>query len=796
MHRLIQIRGDNIVRQIPLQKEVYTMGRGPRNDIVFDTPTVSRVHAILTAEGDSYFIADQKSKNHVFVNCEQVEKKLLQSGDEISLSKDVTFFYLNENDAENKMSDLLSRMWNAINRKDFLRLKEVTGRIIALDSLDQILHIVLDESIKLIGAERGFIGLTDENGSVRPDTSVVHNIPITADRDWESLLSYSTIRRAIHTRENVFLTGIREKELSQSFINLNIQSVMCAPLLFGEKLSGILYADSGSQIMEFSETDQFFFSILADHAAIAIENAKLYSQARMSVDQLRAEVDAGEERYRHTLEAAPDAIVIIRMADSQVIQANEAFCRAFACSIGEVLGRTPFDLNLFDNPADMAWLSEIVSEKQEANGFETRVRKKDGSLFDMLLSARFLRIAHEDCMIIAGTDITLRKQMEAELLRAKETAESSSRAKTEFLARMSHEIRTPMNAITGLTHLILETTDLSHVQRDYLGKIQSSAKSLLGIINDILDFSNIEADRLELENIPFDLKDVFDRVLLTVQEKAEEKGNRIRISGDGAVPLFLTGDPLRLGQILLNLADNAIKFTENGEILIRTEVMGYLPNQVRLGFFVNDTGIGIPAEKRSQLFDPFTQADGSATRKYGGAGLGLAICRRLINMMGGSIHVESEPGIGSTFRFTALFGSPLNRQGEPVSITEKTACPKEEPLQITDLRSLPAENNGISETSPASLCPESAVFTLEVLDRLLADGDCDAVEHLPAVRKQLHGLIPGKEMALLEKQVENYDFDKARNILAAITRQLKGIQETGKEDIKPCPDCNTERLSV
>ncbi|MGE0085648.1 MAG: ATP-binding protein [Desulfococcaceae bacterium] len=781
MHRLIQIKGDNIVRQIPLKKDVYTIGRSPQNNIVCDTPTVSRVHAILTADRDSYSITDQKSKNHVFVNCEQVEKKLLLSGDEISLSKDVTFFYLNENDAENKMGDLLSRMWNAINRRDFLRLKEVTGRIIAIDSLDQILHIVLEESIGLIGAERGFIGLTDENGAVRPGTSVVHNIPITADRDWESLLSYSTIRRAIKTRENVFLTGIGETNPSHSIADLNLRSVMCAPLLFGDRLSGILYVDSGHELSEFSETDQFFFSILADHAAIAIENAKLYSKAQMSVEQLRAEVDEGEERYRHTLEAAPDAIVIIRMADSQMIQANRAFCSAFAYSIGEILGITPFDLKLFENPADMAWLTDMIAEKQEVNGFETRVRKKDGSLFDMLISARFLRIAGDDCMIVAGTDISPRKRMEEELRSAKEMAESSSRAKTEFLARMSHELRTPMNAITGLTHLVMETTELNPVQRDYLDKIQSSARSLMGIINDILDFSKMEASHLDLENIPFDLKDVFDNVLLAVQEHAEEKANRVRIWTDRNVPCFLTGDPFRLGQVLNNLADNANKFTENGEISIHAELREYEGDRVTLGFSVSDNGIGIPVEKLSLLFEPFTQADGSATRKYGGAGLGLSICSRLIHMMGGSIHVESEPGMGSTFRFSAVFGTNTDWQSEDIMIPmEKILIPKEK-QPVTDIRSPSVKNNEMAEVPAAGTSAETFPI-LDVLDGLLADGDCDAVEYLPAVRKQMQGRIAEEHLALLEKQVENYDFEKARELVDVMIRHL-GVDR--KQDITP-----------
>ncbi len=699
MHRLIQIKGENIVRQILLRNERYTIGRGPQNDIVLDTPTVSRYHALLLAEGETYSIADQGSKNHVFVNCEKVEKKALQSGDEISLSKDITLFYLNENDAENKISDLLNRMWNAINRKDFLRLKEVTGRIISLDSLEQILHIVLEEAVKLIGAERGFIGLTDEKGEIRADSRVVFNIPISEEKDWESLLSGSTIRRAVRTRENVFLNGIGKHTdmLSHSIINLNLQSVMCAPLLFGDKLSGILYVDSGQQLSDFTETDQFFFSILADHAAIAVENAKLYSQARMSVAQLREEVDAGEERYRLTLEAAPDAIMILRLRDARMIQANAAFCEAFASSSQEIIGKTPFNLRLFVNPADMDYLQEMISEKKEIRGFETRVRKKDGTLFDMLISARFLRLGREKCMIFAGTDISQRRLMEDELIRAKEIAESSNRSKSEFLARMSHEIRTPMNAITGLSHLALHTPELSPKLEDYLQKIRTSANALLGIINDILDFSKIEADRLEMETVPFDLQTVFQELSAVLEKKAEKKGLDFRITIAADVPRSLSGDPLRLGQILINLAGNAVKFTEKGKIRVEVHLVEELPEHIKLGFFVKDTGIGIPEKKLSSLFAPFTQADGSITRKYGGTGLGLAISKRLVRMMQGSIRVESKENIGTTFHFTALFGRQENMTADTAEKTIPENRAAAAASQIKGARILLAEDNKINQ---------------------------------------------------------------------------------------------------
>jgi two-component system sensor histidine kinase/response regulator len=238
-----------------------------------------------------------------------------------------------------------------------------------------------------------------------------------------------------------------------------------------------------------------------------------------------------------------------------------------------------------------------------------------------------------------------------DLRRATERAEEATRAKSEFLANMSHEIRTPMNAIIGLSHLALKTP-LNAKQRDYVSKVHNAGTSLLAIINDILDFSKIEAGKLDIETTDFQVDEVIGSVTTVTAQKAHDKGLEFLADVSSAIPEQLRGDPLRLGQILTNLVNNAVKFTERGEIRLKIELLERTGDKVQLKFSVRDTGIGMTSEQVAKLFQPFSQADMSTTRKHGGTGLGLTISRRLVELMGGQIWLESEAGVGSTFAFT------------------------------------------------------------------------------------------------------------------------------------------------
>jgi two-component system sensor histidine kinase/response regulator len=410
---------------------------------------------------------------------------------------------------------------------------------------------------------------------------------------------------------------------------------------------------------------------LQERARIA-DDLRLSQEIQLRTEQhatqLAAQKDAlfiAEERTRQILESAAEGIFGVDTSGNFTF-VNPAACRLLGYSAQELINQQSHTLihhhrtDGTDYPVEACPMHAAYTNGTVSRVDDEYLWCKNGTGLPVEYGATpILKNGSITGAVITFSDITARKQAEIELRAAKEAAELATRAKSEFLANMSHEIRTPMNAIIGLSHLALKT-DLTTRQRDYVAKVHNAGTSLLAIINDILDFSKIEAGKLDIESTEFQMDDVIKSVSTLTGLKANEKGLEFLVNVSPELPSALIGDPLRLGQILANLVNNAIKFTEHGEIQIRIEPVDHAGEKVCLKFSVQDTGIGMTREQAARLFRPFTQADASITRKHGGTGLGLSICRRLVELMGGRIWLESEPGRGSIFSFTAWLGSASN----------------------------------------------------------------------------------------------------------------------------------------
>jgi len=394
---------------------------------------------------------------------------------------------------------------------------------------------------------------------------------------------------------------------------------------------------------------------------------------RLSREELFAELESSQARIQTILNSVQAGIVTIREKTHEIIDANPYALEMIGASREEVIGRV---CHSFICPAEEG-KCPISDLGQEVNNSERMLLTADGKSVPILKTVSPVIIGGKKYLIDSFVDISKIKEAEKELHRAREEAESASRAKSSFLASTSHEIRTPMNAIIGMAELLLDTP-LTDIQKEYLEMLTVSANNLMDIINDVLDMSKIEAGHLEVEKTGFDLWDVVETVGLSLGARAAQKGLEFLCRIDPEAPRYVIGDPTRLRQILINLAGNSIKFTEQGEIVVRVQLAEKKDDELLLHFSVSDTGIGIPKEKQGAVFESFTQAEASTTRKYGGTGLGLTISKQLVELMGGEIGIESEPGKGSTF----YFDIPTTVCDMPEETKERAAVPELKGLRV------------------------------------------------------------------------------------------------------------------
>ena len=537
--------------------------------------------------------------------------------------------------------------------------------------------------------------------------------------------AYDPIRNGTGEVIGVLFVGVKKSDFFSAYDRLKVQQILMSVCLIGifTLLTALLLRERKRAEVKLEKYNAHLEELVAERTV----------ELKTANDQLTREISGrnkileamreSESSLKALTESARDAILMMD-PDGNVSYWNAAAERIFGYSAAEAVGTGLHELLAPARYLD-AYTSAFPEFRQNGTGplvgetFEMHALRKDGMEISVAISLSAVPLREGWYAIGILRDVTDKKRAEEELLRAKEAAEEANRLKGEFLANMSHEIRTPMNGVIGMTELLMDT-ELTGEQREYVHTVKSSADSLMTIINDILDFSRIEARELDVESINFALRDSLGDIMQTFALQAGEKELELLYEVSSDVPDAVVGDPGRLRQIIVNLVGNAVKFTDRGKVVLSVTCEGREEDAARLHFTVTDTGIGIPPEMREKIFESFSQADASLTRRYGGTGLGLTISARLVELLGGRIWVESEVGRGSVFHFTVRLGL---RKGSPVrQLPGKPANPE-------GLRVLLVEDNAVNRRIAVGMLEKrghtvvTAVNGKEALAALEAGGE-------------------------------------------------------------------------
>ncbi|HUG91017.1 MAG TPA: PAS domain S-box protein [Planctomycetaceae bacterium] len=544
-------------------------------------------------------------------------------------------------------------------------LHEATALAAETDNVEEALAQCVKVVCELTGWPVGHVYVPAEDGrDVLVPTRIWHLSPDGRYDALREVTERTTFERGLGLPGRIWQTGapawIVNVQADDNFPraglcdDVGVKGAFGFPVHVGERIAAVLEFFT-ERVAEPDENLLAVAGILGEQVGRVLER----TQAQAELRQAEAALRESEKRTRLIVETALDAFVAMDER-GRIIDWNTQAERIFGWTREEALGRTVAETIIparYREPHGQGLRRYL--ETGEGPVLNRRIEisaiHRDGHEFPVELAISLIHLNERRIFGAFIHDITRRQQQQEELLQAKEAAESASRAKSDFLANMSHEIRTPLNAVIGMTELVLDT-QMNAAQREYLTMVRDSGESLLGIINDILDFSKIEAGKLELEERPFDLRENLGDTMKSFALRAHHKGLELACHVASDVPELVLGDPNRLRQVVVNLVGNAVKFTDQGEIVVRVDLAGRSDGEVELHLAVRDTGIGIPAEKHQAIFEMFEQVDSSTTRRFGGTGLGLAISSRLVRAMQGRIWLESEVNRGSTFHFTARLG--------------------------------------------------------------------------------------------------------------------------------------------